>query len=138
VVSLGALDMANFGPQETVPARYRDRTLYVHNSATTLMRTTPEESAELGRMVASALNEATGPTVLFIPEGGISAIAGPGQVFHDPAADAALIRAIRDTLDDRIEVVSLPDHINDATFAVAMASRLDEMIRAREGAPSGR
>ena len=52
VVSLGALDMVNFGPIETVPERFRSRRLYVHNPTVTLMRTTPEECAELGRALA--------------------------------------------------------------------------------------
>ncbi len=55
VVSLGALDMVNFGPMDSVPERFRDRTLYVHNPSVTLMRTTPEECAELGRRVARKL-----------------------------------------------------------------------------------
>ena len=45
VVSLGALDMVNFGPRETVPPQFDDRNLYVHNPTVTLMRTTPEECA---------------------------------------------------------------------------------------------
>ncbi len=58
VVSLGALDMVNFGPLDTVPERYRDRNLYVHNPTITLMRTTPEECREIGRIIAGKLNAA--------------------------------------------------------------------------------
>ena len=67
VVSLGALDMVNFGPRETVPPQFEDRNLYVHNPTVTLMRTTPEECAELGRTIGRKLSAATGPTVLFVP-----------------------------------------------------------------------
>ena len=67
VVSLGALDMVNFGPRETVPPQFDDRNLYVHNPTVTLMRTTPEECAELGRQIARKLSAATGPTALFVP-----------------------------------------------------------------------
>ena len=75
VVSLGALDMVNFGPRETVPPQFDDRNLYVHNPTVTLMRTTPDECAELGRTIGRKLSGATGPTVLFVPLGGVSMIA---------------------------------------------------------------
>ena len=59
-------------PVETVPEQYRDRNLYVHNPTITLMRTTPDECREIGRVIAGKLNPATGPTELFIPLRGVS------------------------------------------------------------------
>src|SRR6186713_2496629 len=88
VVSLGALDMVNFGPRDTVPARFRERRLYEHNASVTLLRTSAEECRELGRILARKLNAATGPTSVFIPRGGVSMIDVPGAAFHDPDADA--------------------------------------------------
>jgi uncharacterized protein (UPF0261 family) len=126
VVSVGALDMVNFGPSETVPARFQDRLLYKHNPAVTLMRTTPEECAELGRRLARKLNRARGPVTLFIPLRGVSLIAIEGRVFHDRRADAALLEAIREHIDDRVEVREMDTDINDPTFAVAMADALHE------------
>ena len=67
----------------SVPPQFDGRNLYVHNPTVTLMRTTPEECAELGRMIGRKLSAATGPTVLFIPLGGVSMIAAPGQPFDD-------------------------------------------------------
>ena len=96
VVSLGALDMVNFGPRETVPPQFEDRNLYVHNPTITLMRTTPEECAELGRQIARKLSAATGPTALFVPLKGVSMIATEGGPFHDAAADEALFAALRE------------------------------------------
>ena len=90
VVSLGALDMVNFGPRDTVPPAFEGRNLYVHNPTITLMRTSPDESRELGRQIGRKLSAATGPTALFVPLKGVSMIAVEGQPFHDPAADAAL------------------------------------------------
>jgi uncharacterized protein (UPF0261 family) len=130
VVSLGALDMVNFGPMETVPERFRERRLYVHNPTITLMRTTPEECAELGRRIARKLNAARGPVSLFIPLRGISLIAVEGQVFYDPEADKALLAALRDDLDDSLDVRELNTDINDPAFAEAMAERLHELYRA--------
>jgi uncharacterized protein (UPF0261 family) len=130
VVSLGALDMVNFGPMETVPERFRERRLYVHNPTITLMRTTPEECAELGRRIARKLNAARGPVSLFIPLRGISLIAVEGQVFYDPEADKALLAALRDDLDDSLDVRELNTDINDPAFAEAMADRLHELYGA--------
>lgn len=127
VVSVGALDMVNFGPLDSVPEKFRDRNLYVHNPTITLMRTTPDECAELGRRLATKLNVATGPTALFLPLGGVSAIATPDQPFYDPAADDALFSAIRDNLASTVELIELDTDINDPSFARAAADRLHEM-----------
>jgi uncharacterized protein (UPF0261 family) len=129
VVSLGALDMVNFGPIDTVPAPFRDRNLYRHNPSVTLMRTTPEECARLGEIIATKLNAATGPTALFVPLGGVSMIDADGMPFHDPVADTALFTAVRDHLDrTRVELVELDLPINDPVFADAMADRLLAML----------
>jgi uncharacterized protein (UPF0261 family) len=130
VVSLGALDMVNFGPFETVPAEFRDRLLYKHNPTVTLMRTTPEECATLGRVIAEKLNRARGPLTVFVPLKGISLIATEDQVFHDPAADEALFGALREHLDPDVDLRELDLDINDPEFAWAMADRLDGLYKA--------
>jgi uncharacterized protein (UPF0261 family) len=121
--------MVNFGPMETVPERYRDRNLYVHNPTITLMRTTPDECRAIGRIVAAKLNAATGPTVLFVPLRGVSAIDVEGQVFYDAAADEALFETIRELVDtSKVEVHEVEADVNDPAFALAMANRLHELI----------
>jgi uncharacterized protein (UPF0261 family) len=129
VVSLGALDMVNFGPRESVPSRFDERNLYVHNATVTLMRTTSEECLELGRQIGKKLSAASGPIVLFVPLRGVSAIAVAGQVFHDADADAALLRGLDETLSAAIERHDLDTDINDPAFAHAMADRLHELIK---------
>jgi uncharacterized protein (UPF0261 family) len=129
VVSLGALDMVNFGPRESVPPKFEGRNLYVHNPTVTLMRTTPEECAELGRTIGRKLSGAQGPTALFVPLKGVSMIAVEGQVFYDADADAALFAGLRQTLDGSVEVHEVDTDINDPEFAVAMADRLHESIQ---------
>jgi uncharacterized protein (UPF0261 family) len=129
VVSLGALDMVNFGARETVPEQFAERNLYVHNPSVTLMRTTREESAELGRRIARKLSAATGPTALFVPLKGVSAIDADGGPFRDAEADEALFGALREGIDrDRVELVELDLHVNDPEFAAAMAAKLDEYV----------
>lgn len=134
VVSLGALDMVNFGPIDSVPAQFAGRNFYRHNPNVTLMRTTAEECAALGSIVARKLNAARGPVILFIPLRGVSAIAREGEVFHDAAADAALIAALREQLDPRIEVREVDTDINDPALARAMADALHETYIAWAGA----
>ncbi len=129
VVSLGALDMVNFGPMDTVPEKFRNRKLYKHNPTVTLMRTTPEECAELGRIIARKLNKARGQVALFIPLRGVSMIATQGGAFYDPDADRVLIDSLKTELRSNVEVHELDMDINDLRFAQAMASRLDEYIR---------
>jgi uncharacterized protein (UPF0261 family) len=128
VVSLGALDMVNFGPRETVPPQFEGRNLYVHNPTVTLMRTTPEECAELGRIIGRKLSAATGPTVLYVPLQGVSMIDVDGQPFRDADADAALFGGLHETLVGSVEVHELDTDINDPEFALAMADRLHQLI----------
>lgn len=128
VVSLGALDMVNFGPRGTVPPRFEGRNLYIHNPTVTLMRTTPEECRELGRRIGRKLSGSAGPTALFVPLRGVSMIAVEGQPFHDAAADEALRAGLAETLAPSVELHERDEDINDPAFATAMADRLHELI----------
>ena len=128
VVSLGALDMVNFGARDTVPAQFENRNLYVHNPSVTLMRTTPEECAELGGIIARKLADARGPVALFVPLKGVSAIDVEGGPFHDPAADEALFQALRDNRPANVELHELEHNINDPEFALAMVDKLVEYV----------
>ena len=129
VVSLGALDMVNFGPADTVPPEFAGRNLFVHNPTVTLMRTTPEEMAELGRRIATKLAAATGPTELFIPLRGVSAIDVEGAPFRDAEADAALFAELHAGLvGSGVVVHELDQAINDPGFGAAMARALHASI----------
>jgi uncharacterized protein (UPF0261 family) len=130
VVSLGALDMVNFGPRETVPPRFEQRNLHVHNPTVTLMRTSAEECRELGRTIGRKLTAAAGPVAVFVPLRGVSAIDVDGQPFRDAEADEALFDGLRESLDPRIEVHELDLDVNDDRFADAMTDRLHALIEA--------
>ncbi len=120
----GALDMVNFGAPDTVPAKYKGRTFYEHNPQVTLMRTTPEECTEMGHWIGQKLNRMSGPVRFFLPEGGVSAISGPGQPFHDPAADAALFAALEASVRQTStrQLVRTPYNINDPEFAALVVA----------------
>jgi len=130
VVSTGALDMVNFGPRDTVPEEFQGRQFHVHNPQVTLMRTTPEETADIGRIIAGKLNAATGPTALALPLRGVSMIDVEGEDFYEPEADEALFDALRAGIDEDVELLELETDINDDAFAEAIAAKLDEYMRA--------
>ena len=94
VMSLGAVDMVNFGAIDTVPAEFRHRKLHIHNSQVTLMRTTPAENRRIARWIAGKVNRSWAPLSILIPEAGVSALDAPGQPFYDPEADAALFEEL--------------------------------------------
>lgn len=129
VMSLGALDMVNFGAMDSVPPQFRDRLLHVHNSQVTLMRTTPGENCEFARWMASRLNRALGSLTLFLPEGGLSALDAPGQPFYDPEADAALFDELEKNwqVTARHKLIRLPHHINSPEFALAVAEEFQRL-----------
>ncbi|HMF16665.1 MAG TPA: Tm-1-like ATP-binding domain-containing protein, partial [Gemmataceae bacterium] len=128
VISLGALDMVNFGPRETVPEKFRDRRFYQHNPTVTLMRTTPEENDRLGKEIAEKASAARGPTAIFVPLRGVSAIDREGQPFHWPEADTALFQSLRHWLSPNVRLIELDLHINDPAFAKTAAETLLAMV----------
>jgi uncharacterized protein (UPF0261 family) len=128
VISLGALDMVNFGPPETVPEKFRGRRFYQHNPTVTLMRTTPEENDRLGKEIAEKASAARGPTAVLVPRRGVSAIDREGGPFWWPEADAALFQSLRHWMSPHVRLIEHDLHINDAAFAEAAARALLEMI----------
>jgi uncharacterized protein (UPF0261 family) len=134
VVSVGALDMVNFGPRETVPERFAERRFLVHNPTVTLMRTTPDEMATLGRRIAHKLAGATGPVEVFLPLRGVSGIDTPGGQFEDRAADEACLASLRDGLaGTEVTVHELDSHINDEGFGRAAAEALHRLVQKHRG-----
>ena len=129
VVAPGALDMVNFGPPDTVPDEFSDRLFYQHNPTVTLMRTTAEETAELGRIMARKLSEAQGPTTVIIPTQGVSAIDQTGQPFDSPEARTAWIENLKAHIGDNVTVIEMDAHINDDEFATKLAETLLESIQ---------
>jgi uncharacterized protein (UPF0261 family) len=128
VISLGALDMVNFGPPDTVPAQFKDRKFYQHNSSVTLMRTTPDENDQLGKQIAQKASAAKGLTAVLVPLKGVSAIDAAGKPFWWPEADQALFQSLRNWMSPHVKLVELDLHINDPAFAREAAKTLLQMI----------
>ena len=117
VISVGALDMVNFGPPDTVPEKFKGRRFYQHNPTVTLMRTTPEENDRLGKEIAEKASAARGPTAILLPLRGVSAIDAEGEPFWWPEADGRCSRASATGSARRCELIELDLHINDPAFA---------------------
>jgi uncharacterized protein (UPF0261 family) len=124
VIVPGCLDMVNFGPRATVPARFAGRRFYQHNPEVTLMRTDVEESRRLGGIIADKLGASRGPVTVLLPERGLSQIGAPGGPFAWPEADAALFEGIEAGLREDIPVVRMDLAINDDAFARRAAEEL--------------
>lgn len=129
VVSVGALDMVNFGPPETVPAQFAERKFYQHNPTTTLMRTTVEENRELGRMIAEKLNQSHSPTVFVFPKGGVSLLDRDSQAFDGVEERQALYDALKENLRADISFVEMEQDINDPAVAEVIAAHLLTMLK---------
>jgi uncharacterized protein (UPF0261 family) len=128
VISVGALDMVNFGPPETVPEKFKGRRFYAHNPTVTLMRTTPEENDQFGKEIAQKASAARGPTAVLFPLRGVSAIDREGQLFWWPEADTALLQSLRNWISPNVPLIELDLHINHAEFAQAAAGCLLKML----------
>jgi uncharacterized protein (UPF0261 family) len=134
VVSTGCLDMVNFGPPDTVSAKFNGRRFYQHNPQVTLMRTTPEENRELGRIIASKLNLSKGPVTVLLPLRGGSMISAPGGPFYWPEADRALYESLRSHLRADIPVIEMDCTINDAPVAEACVRELLRSVKVPQAA----
>jgi uncharacterized protein (UPF0261 family) len=127
-ISLGALDMVNFGPPDTVPEKFHGRRFYRHNPTVTLMRTTPEENDRLGKEIAEKVSAARAPAAVLVPLRGVSAIDKEGEPFWWPEADAALFQSLRNWIAPQVQLLELDLHINDPAFALKAAETLLGML----------
>ncbi len=130
LVSVGAIDMVNFGPRDTVPPKFEGRKFHIHNPTITLMRTTPDENTKLGEEIGRKVAASTGPTKILLPSQGVSAIDRAGQPFDDPDARMRLFAAVKANC-GRALCQELNLHINDPAFADAAANALMRMIAAK-------
>lgn len=128
VVAPGCVDLFVAGPRESVPEKWRDRPMYYHNPALTLIRASREEMATVGRIMAAKLNECRGPAIVAYPRGGMSMPNRPGDIFWDPEADGAFLAALRADLRPDIPVIEVDAHINDAAFADTVVALFKQVM----------
>lgn len=128
VVVPGCIDMCNFWAPSTIPEKYKGRIFYEWNPNVTLMRTTPEELAEMGKIFAEKLNKATGPVAVMIPLKGVSQIDLEGKIFYWPEALQAFIDHLKADLRSDIPIIEVNTDINDPAFSGKVAETLLAML----------
>ncbi|XP_061360959.1 toMV susceptible protein tm-1(GCR26) [Gastrolobium bilobum] len=129
VLSVGALDMVNFGAKDTIPQKFQQRNIYEHNKQVSLMRTTVDENRKFADFIANKLKNSSSKICVCLPEKGVSALDAPGKPFYDPEATGALLHELQSliqTNDDR-QVKVYPHHINDLQFANALVDAFLEI-----------
>jgi len=138
VVAPGSVEYLCFGPRESIPARLRRRRMYLHNRSNANVRTSREEMAKVGRVLAERLNRAKGPVAMVLPLKGWSIYGAPGGPLHDAAADAAFVQSLTRTLRKDIAFHKLPLHINDPAFAQHCCQLLMEFMAKQAGSEGKR
>jgi uncharacterized protein (UPF0261 family) len=124
----GNIDFLVTGPLKKTLKDFPDRPYHVHNSAITVVRTTPEEIESIARLIGDYCNAAPGPYALVIPMKGFSAFDANGGPLHDPRAPARFVKSLQAHLSDPSRIHALPYHINDSEFSKAVMNRLQELL----------
>ncbi|KAK2357420.1 toMV susceptible protein tm-1(GCR26) [Trifolium repens] len=129
VLSVGALDMVNFGAKDTIPQNFQQRNIYEHNKQVSLMRTTVDENRKIADFIANKLNSSSSKICVCLPEKGISALDALGKSFYDPEATGTLLHELQRLIktDDVRQVKVYPHHINDLEFANALVDAFLEV-----------
>lgn len=129
VVSVGACDMVNFGPFESIPEQFSGRKLYKHNPTVTLMRTSDLENIKVAHKLAEKWNKAESSMVLMLPLKGISGIDGIGQPFYGPEEDKVLFQTLKEAITNKnVKIVELNQNINDKIFGEEAAKALISLM----------
>ncbi|XP_022775334.1 uncharacterized protein LOC111317197 [Durio zibethinus] len=129
VLSVGALDMVNFGPKETIPSNFQQRKIHVHNAQVSLMRTTVDENKKFAGFIADKLNKSSSKICVCLPQRGVSALDALEKPFYDPEATGTLLNELKRLIhlnEDR-QVKMCPYHINDPEFANALVDSFMEI-----------
>jgi len=127
VVVPGSIDFIVTGPIESLPQEYRNRKYIAHNPSITLVRATLEEMKAIGKLMASKLNEARGPTVVMIPLKGFSYPNREGEPLFDGEGNQAFITSLKENLKG-IRVIEIDAHINDPEFGNETGKMMEKLI----------
>ncbi len=128
----GAIEVLVFGPPETVPSQYRDRTMIRHSPQITDIRLNRAEMTAVAQEVAARLRHTKGDAVFMIPAAGYDSYAVKGQGFYDPESDRAFAETLKSRLPPNIRLIERNQDINDPDFAAEAAQTLIRLIEAHE------
>ncbi|MCX6027033.1 MAG: Tm-1-like ATP-binding domain-containing protein [Chloroflexi bacterium] len=135
VICPGAIEVLVFNEPETVPEKYRGRTLIPHSPQITAVRLNKEEMTEAGKEVARRLQHTKDESFFLIPTAGYDSYAVQGMGFHDPEADEAFVAELRANLPASFHIVERHTHIDDPAFATEGAELLISLIEKRQKKP---
>jgi uncharacterized protein (UPF0261 family) len=127
VVVPGSIDFIVTGPASSLSPEYRNRKYIPHNPNITLVKTSPEEMRMVGKVMASKLNDAKGPTIVMIPLRGFSYPNRKGEAFYDEEGNRAFITILKENL-NAIKVIEIDAHINDPEFANEAAQTMEKLL----------
>ncbi len=128
VVVPGCVDFFVQGPRESIPEKWKSRAAYYHNPSFTLIRTSRDEMAQIGKIFAEKLNAAKGPVRVAIPLGGLSIANQPGGELYDPEGDRQFREVVKATLRKDIPLVEVDAHINDEAFTNKVLKLFFEIV----------
>lgn len=133
VISLGALDMINFGPMNTLPENMKNRNAHYHNATTTVVRTTVSENEIIAKTMAKKLNKAKSKIYIVVPLRGFSELDNKDNVFFDKEANEKLISTLKSEIDnENIEFVEVDCHINDSAFSKIISDLILKLLKEKE------
>ncbi len=124
VASTGGMEYLCFGPRESIPESFRDRTTYMHNPFNANVKINGEEMKKVARVMADRLNQAQGKTSVFVPLKGWSVYGSKGGIFFDPDANRMFTEILQKTLQDQVGFQAVDYHINDREFVDLCVSTL--------------
>jgi uncharacterized protein (UPF0261 family) len=127
VVVPGSIDFIVTGPASSLPPEYRNRKYIAHNPSMSLVRTSSEEMKTVGKIMASKLNEARGPTIVMIPLRGFSYPNRKGEALYDEEGNQAFIETLKRDLKG-VKVIEIDAHINDPEFANEAAQTMEKLL----------
>lgn len=132
VVVPGSIDFIVTGPASSLSQEYRNRKYIAHNPSMSLVRTSSEEMKTVGKIMASKLNEARGPTIVMIPLRGFSYPNRKGEALYDEEGNQAFITILKENL-RATKVIEVDAHINDPEFANEAAQTMEELLSKDKG-----
>ena len=129
VVAPGGVDFIIEGSLDELPSEYRGRKIMPHTPTITLVRTSVEEMRSVAYEIAERLSESKGPALVILPLQAFGWFAMAGQPLHDPDADQAFVRAIKERLSPRVELLELDTHLNDPLVGENAVAFMRQMLK---------
>lgn len=129
LVAPGAVDMIDFPAWGPPPAGYEGRPSHDHNRLIASATLDGPKRQAVAAAIVDRLAQATGPTRLLVPMGGLHAWDLPDQPLHDAAGLRIFLDELTHHAQARgIDFHPVAAHINDDAFVAAALAAFDEWV----------